>query len=213
MVCSSGAQKRWQECLSVSNAKRGAERDDAKSPTTKVCKDCGIEKSIDRFSRSHSKARGADAGYSPYCKPCVTIRTALWAIENPEKVAKHKADPRRKECSANRYKKNRETILAAKKIERQQKRELFRERDARRRAIKECATPKWLTNIQKAQIAELYELAGAREMQTGIKYHVDHVVPLRGRGVCGLHVPWNLQLLTEAENFQKHNRLPDELRM
>jgi hypothetical protein len=77
---------------------------------------------------------------------------------------------------------------------------------ARRRASMSNATPDWLTAIQKAQIAEFYEIATALEAQTGIKRHVDHIVPLKANGISGLHVPWNLQILTAHENLSKRNR-------
>jgi len=77
---------------------------------------------------------------------------------------------------------------------------------ARRRASLTNATPNWLTAIQKAQIAEFYEIATALEMQTGIKRHVDHIVPLKGNCISGLHVPWNLQILTAHENLSKRNK-------
>lgn len=78
---------------------------------------------------------------------------------------------------------------------------------ANRRDLQAQATPKWLTNIQKAQIAEFYEIAKTKEMQTGQKYHVDHIIPINGQNVCGLHVPWNLQIITATENLSKGNRM------
>ena len=68
------------------------------------------------------------------------------------------------------------------------------------------ATPTWLTAIQKAQIAEFYEIAEALNTQTGVKHHVDHIVPLKGKTVTGLHAPWNLQILTATQNISKGNR-------
>lgn len=72
----------------------------------------------------------------------------------------------------------------------------------RRRSGIEAATPKWLTAEQQNEIRSFY--IRAREMGPG--FQVDHIVPLRGNGVCGLHVPWNLQILTKAENIAKGNR-------
>ena len=78
---------------------------------------------------------------------------------------------------------------------------------AKRRSTKLNATPSWLTNEHKKEITEMYRSCLDISKQTGIKHHVDHIVPLKGKGVCGLHVPWNLQILTATENISKNNRL------
>ena len=82
---------------------------------------------------------------------------------------------------------------------------IAKEKRGRRRASKFNATPDWLTAIHKAQIAQYYEVATALETQTGIKHHVDHIIPLKAKIASGLHVPWNLQVLTATENLRKHN--------
>ncbi len=73
------------------------------------------------------------------------------------------------------------------------------------------ARPKWLTATQKMEIRLKYRLAVALTKATGIKYVVDHIVPLQGKTVCGLHVSWNLQVITQAENCRKSNKLLDNL--
>jgi len=76
----------------------------------------------------------------------------------------------------------------------------------RRRSLEINATPKWLNAIEKAQIQEFYEISVAKEMQTGIKHEVDHIIPLKNKIVAGLNVPWNLQILTQKENRSKGNK-------
>ena len=77
---------------------------------------------------------------------------------------------------------------------------------AKRRTKKLQATPEWLTEDDFWLIDEIYELAALRTKTTGIKWHVDHIVPLQGKKVCGLHVPWNLQVITFTDNMQKSNK-------
>ena len=77
---------------------------------------------------------------------------------------------------------------------------------ARRRKHRN-ATPPWLTRKQKSEIRQLYQIAITMTKTTGEQYVVDHIVPLRSDEVCGLHVPWNLRVITQEENLKKSNKL------
>lgn len=59
------------------------------------------------------------------------------------------------------------------------------------------ATPSW---VNKKELEEIY-------LNCPVGFEVDHIIPLRGKNVCGLHVPWNLQYLTKAENLKKSNKV------
>ena len=77
---------------------------------------------------------------------------------------------------------------------------------AKRRATKLKAMPVWLDEDDLWLIEEIHELAQLRSKYTGIKHVVDHIVPLQGKAVCGLHVPWNMRVITASENSHKGNR-------
>jgi hypothetical protein len=81
---------------------------------------------------------------------------------------------------------------------------------AQRRAAKLQATPKWLTREQRKQIRQLYQQSRLLTELSGEAHTVDHIVPLRGETVCGLHVPWNLRIIPRLENCLKKNKLTDE---
>lgn len=70
---------------------------------------------------------------------------------------------------------------------------------------RQMATPKWLSAVHKLAIKEIYKNCKELTKTTGIKHHVDHIVPLKGKTVSGLHVPWNLQILIATENCKKKN--------
>jgi|HubBroStandDraft_6_1064221.scaffolds.fasta_scaffold09662_5 5-methylcytosine-specific restriction endonuclease McrA len=71
------------------------------------------------------------------------------------------------------------------------------------------ATPPWLKKEQRLEMELVYRDAAELTLLTGVRHEVDHIHPIKGRKSCGLHVPWNLQVLTWRENNRKRNREPD----
>lgn len=74
---------------------------------------------------------------------------------------------------------------------------------AKRRAQELRATPSW---ADLGAIKVIYAESARLSRETGVLHHVDHIVPLQGRFVCGLHVEGNLQILTATENISKSNK-------
>jgi hypothetical protein len=68
-------------------------------------------------------------------------------------------------------------------------------------------TPKW---ADLRAIAKLYELASAMTRKTGESWNVDHIIPLHGRTVSGLHVLGNLRVIRRLENLTKSNKWDDD---
>jgi hypothetical protein len=80
-------------------------------------------------------------------------------------------------------------------------------RYAKRRAAKQKATPVWLSKDDVFLMQEIYSLARLRTKISKTAWEVDHIVPLSNPKVCGLHVPWNLQVIPLIENRKKRNIL------
>jgi len=80
------------------------------------------------------------------------------------------------------------------------------ELSARKRCSKLKRMPSWLSSEQKAKIRSFYKVAQMMSSAFSVDYHVDHIVPLRGKLVSGLHVPWNLRVIKAEENMGKSNK-------
>lgn len=101
------------------------------------------------------------------------------------------------------YEANRDKVLARQKMYRENNKAKISARNKVREAEKLRATPAW---VDRSKVEEFYAAADFLGMVTGEWYHVDHIVPLRSKTVCGLHVEHNLQVLTAAANIRKSNR-------
>jgi len=78
---------------------------------------------------------------------------------------------------------------------------------ARREAIKKRAIPSWSSDEwEEFLVEEVYHLSKLRSNSTGIKFEVDHIVPLNSKTVCGLHCSSNLRIIPKIENTSKGNR-------
>ena len=164
----------------------------------KLCTCCKIKKLLLDFG----KRKTGKNGLQSVCKICVNARTTAWQKENPN-VRDRNARKCRKE---NPEKKKLSDRKGRQKWERTH-RATVNAKTARRRAARLQATPKWLNNLHKAQINIFYETAAKLTQELGISFHVDHIVPLQAENMCGLHVPWNLQVIPASENCAKGNRV------
>jgi hypothetical protein len=113
------------------------------------------------------------------------IRVAEWRAANPDKVKAQKP---------------------LKKAYKQANPEKMTALLAKRRAAKLQRTPKWLSVDDLWLIEQAYEVAALRSKATNIAWHVDHIFPLQGELVSGLHVPTNLQVIPWFDNLSKANK-------
>jgi len=149
------------------------------------CKKCEGVKDISEF-RKHS------CGFCHTCIKCSNKQVGQWAKNNKAArnviVQRSRAKTKVWRDYSRKWQKDNGTV-------------------AKRRSKLSIATPIWLDIDHKWMIREAHSLRKLRELVTGVKHNVDHIVPIMSDIVCGLHVPWNLQVITARENNLKGNKI------
>ena len=130
------------------------------------------------------------------CLACRAEHLVKWRKENPAKVKQHNSTqyvnhPQKIKDNVKKWsKKNPIKVLAYSRIS---------------HTKRQMRYPKWLTKDDHWMIEQAYELAALRTKMFGFSWHVDHIVPLQGELVSGLHTPYNLQVIPGMENMRKAN--------
>jgi hypothetical protein len=190
----------------------------------KLCVTCKAQKPLSEFY----KRKDLPDGYRNDCKVCRSATSLKKYYENHEagkarlKVAHAKRIANSPNFYAERYAKYKEQDLARAKLayqanaeDRKAKQRLWSKTNrgianalSKRYKLKKVnATPPWLSESQLLHIKCKYQLAAMLNIHGVEAWHVDHIVPIRGKDVCGLHVPWNLRVIPAKENMAKGNRL------
>jgi hypothetical protein len=182
--------------------------------------------------RSTAKSIGAKFYYTG--KPCSRGHIALrktkgacvecmkedWALDNKKRSEKPKSEAG-KAAARRYYEKNKDAVKARanarskeevhqyKANHKKRNPEYYKALVSVRKRRHRKATPQWITASQKLSMRQLYLQAMELTKITGERYVVDHVIPLISDEVCGLHVPWNLRVITQEENLKKSNKLLD----
>jgi hypothetical protein len=153
----------------------------------KTCTVCKEEKVLSLFN----KRGGKEPGYTSFCKKCKSEKDAKRYDSNKRRSLYFKNHAEEKEIRRKYYQQNKEKYYTSK---------------ANRRAQELKATPIWYSNFDSFVLSEAYSLCKLREKLTGVKWEIDHVVPLKGDNVCGLHWHKNWSVITQFENRSKGNR-------
>lgn len=174
----------------------------------KKCNNCSVDKELKYFYRNSSNLDG----FKNICKLCESIRMKEYIRLNKHKLKEQKAkwykdtiEERKSKSEAYRKTNHEKELERYKKYHRENptKRLAY----SRKRAIRKIQrTPDWLTKEDFITMESFYELAAELTISTGEVHHVDHIIPLKGALVSGLHVPSNLQVITAKENLAKSNK-------
>ena len=155
------------------------------------------------------------------CVECLKIEWAQALETRADYYAEYNKSEAGQKAKKGYYERNKDAVIArafarpleektaAKKRHKKENPDYYRSLVSFRRRRFRDATPKWLSVEQKMEIRLKYRLAIELSRATGVRHAVDHEIPLQGEDVCGLHVPWNLRVITQDDNLKKSNKLVD----
>ena len=162
---------------------------------TKRCPKCEQTLPTTSFFKNKSRYDGLQG----YCKQCKIQRDRQYDEEHREKI--NGAARRRRSAGDSR-----QAHLNALARYRAKSQSIRTKLQMARKSAKLQRTPAWLTDFDLLKIKCLYQLAAMRSRESGYDWHVDHIIPLQGANVCGLHVPSNLRVIPAIDNMRKSNQ-------
>lgn len=189
-----------------------------------VCKPCHLAKTSRWKAENKDRVAAASRARYDRKKEELLAQGRAWALANSDRIAanrkrRYDAAPeaaiakvrawqeknRDKAIAASRssYWRNRDAALEAQRRYKAENPEILKRLYLKRQLSEKQAEPVWANQFF---IAEAYHLAKLREKVCGGKWHVDHIVPLQSKLVCGLHVESNLRVIRDIENMSKGNR-------
>lgn len=175
------------------------------SKLTRVCTKCLSDKPLSDFHKKGGRLQ-------PLCKVCKSEYNKDYRSRNSEKLRDKQKQYYEENSEAIKEKQrlwakdNKEVIKKRNKNYREKYPHKATEHNVRLKKSRKQSVPKWLSKEQKSEIQGFYWLAKDLSLITGERYEVDHIVPIKGKNVCGLHVPWNLQILPKDLNLEKRNK-------
>lgn len=225
--------ERRREISRLSAARRRATMDPAlRKEQSRIASAARVVKTMawrkanpDRAKEAERKYRAAHPfeSWSEERKAAAVAKASAWAKANRERYRELLRNAARRRIAANpeaererlrrlarRYEAKRSPEERARKWKSwaEKNRARLAERSRIRAFLVQQATPPW---ADRKAILYFYGEAARLTRETGIEYQVDHIVPLRGKKVCGLHVQDNLQVITKIANMAKGNRTAEVL--
>lgn len=180
----------------------------------KTCNKCKEDKAASEY---YANKRMVD-GLNTFCKVCHkkdNVARKLLNRADPEfkskeliykKEYRERTVEQRAKYQSEWVQKNREHVAVYSKKYRQDNKSLINFLCQKRKIALIQRTPKWLSEDELWMIAEAYAIAALRSDMFGFQWDVDHIIPLRGKNVSGLHTPYNLQVIPAVVNRTKNNR-------
>ena len=173
----------------VWSAKRGA--------FGNTCLQCNCQRVMQRAKTDRDAYNRRHAEWRANNRAVVAARNKEWAIKNPE------AQALIKNRNSKTYRlKHSDKLKASKQLNHATVMAHVR----KRQADKLLRTPSWFSNEMQKSIEAKYAIAKWLSLVVGVGYHVDHVVPLRGKLVSGLHVSDNMAVVLGTDNLSKGNK-------
>ena len=159
----------------------------------KTCVRCLETKPVLEFHKN----KAASDGHQRLCKECHALKNAEWLKANHETES-----PKRNEYRRAYYVKNKEQELVKLHAYYRQNYDKYYEKMVWRSRRVRKATPPW---ADREKIKAIYKEAASMRSK-GLDVSVDHVIPIAGKLVCGLHVHSNLEIIKSADNKSKSNK-------